>query len=301
MNHNQHVLMDQAGGDGDTSGSTGDNKDAVVLNPGTAEYDAYMAALGEHGQLGDTGLPAGTVVKDPAAGDAAVRPDYIPEKFWDTDKGEVKLTDLAAGYSALEKKQGAAADPAAGDAAAAAAAKDTGIDYAELGKRYEAQGGLLAADYEELATAGIPRTVVDAYIAGQVELSNAVINKAHGITKGEENYNAMLSWAQQNKSEAELDVFDSAMEGKLEQVSQAVTAMYSDYAKAVGTDGPTVDGNLVNVGDVFSSDEEMMSAMQKVDQNTGRILYDTDAAYRKQVEDKIGRSPAILGGDAQEV
>lgn len=33
----------------------------------------------------------------------AERPEYIPEKFWDTDAGEVKIDDLAKSYINLEK------------------------------------------------------------------------------------------------------------------------------------------------------------------------------------------------------
>ena len=52
---------------------------------------------------------------------------------------------------------------------------------------------------------------------------------------------------------------------------------------------------------MYASDAEMLSDMQKRDPNTDKILYETDPAFRKRVEDKIGRSKAILGGDAQEV
>ena len=33
-------------------------------------------------------------------------PEYIPEKFWDTDRNEIKVEELGASYKALEQKFG---------------------------------------------------------------------------------------------------------------------------------------------------------------------------------------------------
>ena len=49
--------------------------------------------------------PAG----DPPAGDppsVAERPDFIPEKFWDAEKGEPRLEGLAKSYAELERTRG---------------------------------------------------------------------------------------------------------------------------------------------------------------------------------------------------
>lgn len=61
-----------------------------------------------------TDIPPGTTPGQPqqtapAAGGtptAAVRPDYIPEKFWDATKGEANYEGLAKSYAALEQKMG---------------------------------------------------------------------------------------------------------------------------------------------------------------------------------------------------
>lgn len=55
-----------------------------------------------------------TTTEDPAAkgpadttsqpGDKAVRPDYIPEKFWDAEKGAPRTEDIMKGYKELETK-----------------------------------------------------------------------------------------------------------------------------------------------------------------------------------------------------
>ena len=38
------------------------------------------------------------------------RPEYVPEKFWDTDRNEIKVEELSASYNSLEKKLGMRTD-----------------------------------------------------------------------------------------------------------------------------------------------------------------------------------------------
>ena len=42
--------------------------------------------------------------------EAPTRPEYISEKFWDTDRNEIKVEELGASYNALEKKLGMRTD-----------------------------------------------------------------------------------------------------------------------------------------------------------------------------------------------
>src|SRR5687768_2714090 len=61
---------------------------------GTPEYDAAMAAKFDK---------ATGAVEEPTK---PTRPDHIPEKFWDADKGEVRLEAMAKSYAELEKSKG---------------------------------------------------------------------------------------------------------------------------------------------------------------------------------------------------
>jgi len=38
------------------------------------------------------------------------RPEYVPEKFWDNDRNEIKVEELSASYNSLEKKLGMRTD-----------------------------------------------------------------------------------------------------------------------------------------------------------------------------------------------
>lgn len=77
---------------------------------------------GEGGQGGDAGAAAaaaaaaaqGAGAADAGAAPAAAaaaplkaeRPDYVPEKFWDTDAGTARLEDLGKSYAELERERG---------------------------------------------------------------------------------------------------------------------------------------------------------------------------------------------------
>ena len=56
--------------------------------------------------------PAGAVadlnndLDNDKGGDAVSRPDYVPEKFWDADKGEARVEDALKSYGELEKRFG---------------------------------------------------------------------------------------------------------------------------------------------------------------------------------------------------
>lgn len=57
---------------------------------------------GDELETGDDSTPA-----DPPEGDeleTGDRPEHIPEKFWDKDKGEVKVDDVLKSYSEIEKE-----------------------------------------------------------------------------------------------------------------------------------------------------------------------------------------------------
>jgi hypothetical protein len=67
--------------------------------PGTPEHDAKMVAVAD----ARMGVPP-TTPSTPAA--KPTKPAGVPDKFWDAEKGEVRLADLAKSYGELETKLG---------------------------------------------------------------------------------------------------------------------------------------------------------------------------------------------------
>lgn len=82
-------------GSGDDGGDDGDNKSGGLIDKNKV--------MGKKSGEGDEQDPD----KKQGEGDEkAERPEFIPEKFWDAEKGEPRLESMAKAYGDLEKKLG---------------------------------------------------------------------------------------------------------------------------------------------------------------------------------------------------
>ncbi len=94
----------------------------------------------------------------------------------------------------------------------------------------------------------------------------------------------MISWAQENLSEAEVGAFDSIIEsGDMNQINLAIQGLNSRYTDAVGQDGDLIQGKPAAADSTFRSQAELIQAM-----NDPR--YENDPAYRQDIIDKLDRS-----------
>ena len=120
------------------------------------------------------------------------------------------------------------------------------------------------------------------------DLSDADITELKGIVGGDENYTNMLSWAQQNLQEQEISMYDQVMErGDPLAAFFAVRSLAYRYNDAIGYDGQMVTGKPPSQsGDIFKSQAEVVAAM-------GDSKYDSDPGYRRQIMEKLQRSPDV--------
>ena len=111
------------------------------------------------------------------------------------------------------------------------------------------------------------------------------VDQIQGLVGGEENYNNMLGWAQQNLPSQEIELFDAVMDqGNTLAAYFAVKAMALSYQDSVGKDGQMVTGKAPRSdGDVFRSQQEMVEAMSDP-------KYNDDPAYREAIMEKLSRS-----------
>ena len=94
------------------------------------------------------------------------RPSWLPEKF-----GSVE--DMAKAYAELEARQSGKREAApveapavqADQAEAAKVLSDKGLDFGAFSNEFAESGELSEASYEKLAAAGLPKGMVDQYIA----------------------------------------------------------------------------------------------------------------------------------------
>ena len=117
------------------------------------------------------------------------------------------------------------------------------------------------------------------------EFTDNDVQQIHGLVGGSENYTNMMSWAQQNVAEQEINMYDAVMEtGNPLAAYFAVQALALKYSDAAGRDGQLVRGKAPkSTSDVFNSQAEMIKAMED-------DRYNDDPAYREAVLQKLERS-----------
>lgn len=246
-----------------------------------------------------------TLEEEAAALDAAPvapadkdRPAWLNEKFKSPE-------ELAKAYEELEKKLGGkkpgeedpetpeeAETPIAGDQTEARkvadeATKKAGLDLSALSQKYWDKGALDDTDYQALEKAGHPKALVDQFIAGQEAILTQRTQSVYSAVGGEDNYAAMTQWAGENMAPQEIAAFNQAVNGTdMAQIMLAVKGLKAQYDGQVGFEpSNTIKGQTApKTGAIaYASIAEMQRDMSDA-------RYQTDPAFRKQVENKLARS-----------
>lgn len=225
------------------------------------------------------------------------RPEWLPEKF-------KSVEEMAKAYGELEKKLGKGneetAEPPAEEAGeeenttadegveeqAQEAADKAGLDLDELTQKYWENGELAESDYEALEKAGYPKHLVDQFIKGQEAQAALIENQVFASVGGKSEYEAMIGWAGEELSEGEIKAFNKAVNsGDMDEVNAAVKGLKARYDASVGYEPArriTSDGGRPT-DSVYRSVAELQKDM-------GDPRYKNDPAFRKDVEQKLGRS-----------
>ena len=117
------------------------------------------------------------------------------------------------------------------------------------------------------------------------EFTDQDVQQIHGLVGGSDNYNNMMTWANQNVPEQEITMYDAVMEtGNPTAAYFAVQTLALKYADQAGRDGQLVTGKAPKAqGDTFNSQQEMVQAMEDP-------RYHDDPAYRDAIMQKLERS-----------
>ena len=117
------------------------------------------------------------------------------------------------------------------------------------------------------------------------EFTEQDVQQIHGLVGGTDNYNNMMSWANQNVPEQEINMYDAVMElGNPLAAYFAVQSLALKYQDAAGKDGRMVTGKAPKqTTDQFKSQAEMVKAMEDP-------RYNDDPAYREAILEKLERS-----------
>ena len=207
------------------------------------------------------------------------RPEWLPEKFNSPE-------ELAKAYAELQSnftKQRQVGEDA-GDAEQPT--EGQGFDFSQYSAEFAEHGALSDDSIQAIEAQGIPREMIDGYIAGQQALLEAQFNSIYSEVGGEESYNKMVEWAGENLSEGEQAAFNKAvMEGSQDDMLFAIRGLALRYESQGGGAKPLVQGSTSSTGasSGFQSLAELTAAMKDP-------RYTKDPAYRRQIESRLSVS-----------
>lgn len=165
---------------------------------------------------------------------------------------------------------------------------DKGVDWAGLEAEFNASGQLSDDSYAKLEKAGFPRSVVDAYVAGQQAVAERFVNSVIGYAGGKQQFEAITKFIT-SRGKAEVETFNDLIEnGKLSVIKTAIEGYKARMVSKFGTNNPSLLGGASNAPAVqgFASKDEMIKAMSDK-------RYGHNKAYTLEVESKVEKSKFI--------
>ena len=117
------------------------------------------------------------------------------------------------------------------------------------------------------------------------DLTEGEVNIIKNVAGGEESYQTLMGWAQENLDPADVEAFDSLVDiGDVRAIRLAVAGLKAEYQAMNGFEGEMLTGRApYQQADVFRSQAEVVQAMSDP-------RYDRDPAYRNDVFEKLERS-----------
>lgn len=238
----------------------------------------------------DAGVTPGEAPQNPTA------PEMILGKF--KDQGALieayKALEAKLGQRPADNQQPPANTPEVKDGEATASdAKipekqaeqpNTQLDWQAFADEYSEKGALSAETYTALEFAGIPKHVVDVYVAGQQARVNALNAQIFSAAGGQEAYSELTTWAAENLSAETINAFNRTVDsGDLSAITLAVAGLKAQHQ----TSGRTLQGNpAANVG----ADTSVFQSLAEVSVAQRDARYRRDPAYRAAIEAKLARS-----------
>ena len=210
--------------------------------------------------------------------------------------------DLEQGYIELQKKlgEGEAEEPVAAAEEEEYEGEEGEEDGSILDELWEyeinneefhedAVAELQQMDPVDLANLHIEyRKQVEEQAVAPKDFTEAEMTELKGVVGGDENYQNMLQWAGANLNQQEIDMFDAVMQrGDALGAFFAIRSLAYRYNDAAGYEGKMLTGNAPKTsGSQCRSQQEVIQAMSDP-------RYESDPAYRKDVMDKLTRSPNV--------
>jgi hypothetical protein len=205
------------------------------------------------------------------------RPEWLPEKFTNAE-------ELAKAYAGLEKEFSSRTkeEVKPEEETKTEEAPQQGLD--KFYEEFADTGELSEKSYTDLAKQGLDKTLVDTYIEGQKLVAETNTKAIQDIAGGKEEYTELMDWASKNLTAPETKVFNDMVDsGDIETAKFAVQGLISKSGA-----NPKQPSLFEGTSDAVSKDA--FASVAQVTEAMNDPRYDKDPAYRKLVEEKIGRS-----------
>ena len=165
---------------------------------------------------------------------------------------------------------------------------EVGIDPEDITNRFIENGNISDDDYTKLAEGGFSRQVIDTYLDGVrsqgnvEEIARGEISNIKEIAGGDQGYEQMKSWANENLSQDEITAFyNLTATASAPAIRLAVQGLYSQYSNAMGIEPDLVSGRPSSNGLApYRSAAEVTAAMSDP-------RYGKDMTYTRTVQEKV--------------
>ncbi|MBP5855685.1 hypothetical protein KAJ83_01590 [Marivibrio halodurans] len=292
--------------------------DAAAQTPekGTPEYNEMMARRYESGFRDGESSSTADQMDEISQEGKPQKPDNVPDKFWNGEKGEVDVENLLKSYQELEKgtsgggqesqegsdggdqeqrsssEDGENDGSEGGDQGVKNVIENAGLDWSEITGKIDKNGTLDDEDFDALEDAGIPRWMAEEHIQMREASKQMAQRRSADYAGGQEVLNRMLERAANELPQSEIEKYNGLLNSKDWRI--AIDAMKSRFGadgNASGGDEPSLmeGDNSSETESGFTSQQEMIDAMSKRDEK-GRRLYDIDPQYKKKVRRKVAMS-----------
>ena len=227
------------------------------------------------------------------------RPEWLPEKFSSAE-------ELAQAYSSLEQQFHSSSEerqqqeeqqrfqnedvPAIQGTSPSQVHQildERGLDFSAFQDEYNSTGTLSKEALDTLSAEGISEEVVSTWISGQEALRDQNIDTVFSSVGGEQNYNNMLEWANDNLQPWEVEAFNNQIESLDANTQLAVTGLYARYQNSEGIPPALLSGEVgQDIAPRYESLAQLTSAMSDP-------KYASDPAYRAKVVQRLSNSTVL--------
>jgi hypothetical protein len=259
-----------------------------ALQPGTPEYDAAMVAKAE-----GAAAPESTPPSNETPETSEETPKYA-NKFQSVEDLEKAYLEAQKLISSGQHKEPQAANteetppttdlPERPEASDESAEDSGGIDFEKYSRSIAENGALTDEDYTELEAKGLPRGVVDAYVAGLQTQAQARVNAVAEALGGEETFEAVRQWASSNLSDDEFAAVQSQLQNAKSEAEVILTyqTLQTRYNQANPGEASLVTGKTSSTPSArpYGNKQELTEAMADK-------RYQVDSAYTKEVEERL--------------